>query len=163
MVILRPGFQEIGPGQIAQLCAAPAFACSFLLAKRLTQDAGPTVIVGMLSIFCTIALAPGAWWVWTPIGWDVVGWLSLTAVFATAGHWTLTKAYACAPITVTQPVQFLQLVWATNLGIEAFGEPVDPFVLAGGGIIVGAATFISHRERVAARKSITPTAAGTKS
>ncbi|MEM6440440.1 MAG: DMT family transporter [Pseudomonadota bacterium] len=162
MVILRPGFQEIGPGQIAQLCAAPAFACSFLLAKRLTRDSGPTVIVGLLSIFCTLALLPGALWVWQPVGWDVVGWLSLTAVFATGGHWTLTKAYACAPITLTQPVQFLQLVWATILGIVAFAEPVDPFVIAGGGIIVGAATYISYRERVAARTSITPTAAQTK-
>ena len=159
----RRGLRESGRGRLGQLCAAAGLACSCLLARGWTQEGGPTVIVGMLSIFCTIALAPGAWWVWTPIGWDVVGWLSLTAVFATAGHWTLTKAYACAPITVTQPVQFLQLVWATILGIVAFGEPVDPFVIAGGGIIVGAATFISHRERVAARKSITPTAAGTKS
>ncbi|MEO0682966.1 MAG: DMT family transporter [Pseudomonadota bacterium] len=163
MVILRPGFQEIGAGQIAQLCAAPAFACSFLIAKRLTDDEDPAVIVALLSVFCTLALLPGAILQWTEPSWTELAWLSLTAVFATAGHWTMTKAYACAPITVTQPVQFLQLVWATILGIAAFGEPIDPFVILGGGIIVGAATFISHRERVAARRAITPTAAQTKS
>jgi drug/metabolite transporter (DMT)-like permease len=33
MVIIRPGFHEISSGQLAQLAAAPLFACSFLLAN----------------------------------------------------------------------------------------------------------------------------------
>ena len=92
----------------------------------------------------------------------MIGWLSLCAVFATAGHWTMTKAFQCAPITVTQPVQFLQLVWATILGIVAFGEPVDPYVILGGGIVVGAATYIAHRERLNAKRATTPPAVATK-
>jgi len=38
----------------------------------------------------------------------------------------------------------------------------DPFVLLGGAIIVGAATFISHRERMQAKAEITPPALATK-
>jgi len=38
------------------------------------------------------------------------------ACFATAGHFTMTLAFAAAPMTVTQPVTFLQLVWAVLLG-----------------------------------------------
>ncbi len=53
---------------------------------------------------------------------------------------------------MTQPVQFLQLVWATLLGMAVFGEPLDAFVLVGGGIIVASATYISHREAVLARR-----------
>lgn len=162
LIILRPGFQELNNGQLAQLCAAPAFAASFLLAKRFSDDADSGVIVFMLSFFCTIALIPGAIWQWVTPTWGQVGWMALTAAFATAGHWTLTQAYRCAPITVTQPVQFLQLVWATALGVAVFAEPVDPWVLAGGGIIVGAATYISHREAKAARRTRTPAAAATK-
>ena len=64
-------------------------------------------------------------------------------------------------VTVTQPVQFLQLVWATALGIIVFGEALDPYVIVGGGIVVAAATFISHREAMAARQT-TPPAAATK-
>lgn len=161
-VILRPGFQEIGLGQLAQLGAGPLFAASFLLAKGLTSRESPAVIVGMLSIFCTLALAPGALLQWQTPDWSQVGWLALTAVFATGGHYTMTRAFAAAPITVTQPVSFLQLVWASVLGIALFGEPVDPFVILGGGIVVAAATFISHREAMAARRPVTPTAAATK-
>ena len=162
LVILRPGFQELSSGQLAQMCAAPLFAGSYLLAKRLTSDEDPIVIVVMLSVFCTLVLMPGAVAVWVTPGLEDVLWLGLTAVFATLGHYTMTRAIRVAPLTVTQPVGFLQLVWATILGIVVFGEAVDPFVLLGAGLVVGAATFISHREAVAARRQVTPPAAATK-
>ena len=162
LIILRPGFQELSSGQLAQLCAAPLFAASFLLTKRLTAEVSPAVIVAMLSLFCTLFLLPGALWQWRDPTWEEVGWLALTACFATAGHYTLTQSFKCAPITVTQPVQFLQLVWATLLGIALFDEGLDPWVLLGGGIIVASATYISHREARVARRAQTPPAPATK-
>lgn len=162
MIILRPGFQEISIGQIAQLAAAPLFAASFLFAKRLTDEEDTMVIVLMLSVVCTIVLLPGAIFNWTTPSLAEVLWLALTAFVATLGHYTMTRAIQAAPLTVTQPIGFLQLVWATMLGILVFGEPADPYVLIGGGIVVAAITFISHREAVAARRQITPPAAATK-
>ena len=162
LIILRPGFESVSLGQLAQLGAAPLFATSFLLAKKLTDREDPTVIVAMLSLACTLVLLPGAILQWRAPSAEELFWLALTAVFATAGHYTLTRAFRAAPITVTQPVGFLQLVWASLLGIVAFGEALDPFVFAGGGIIVAAATYISHREAVAARRPQTPPAVATK-
>ncbi|MEM6622529.1 MAG: DMT family transporter [Pseudomonadota bacterium] len=162
LVILRPGFQELNNGQLAQVCAAPLFAASFLLAKKFTADAPPSLIVAMLSVFCTLTLLPAALLNWHDPTWEEVGWLALTACFATAGHYTLTQAFRCAPITLTQPVQFLQLVWATLLGMAVFGEALDPYVLVGGAVIVGSATYISHREMVVARRAQTPPATATK-
>ena len=162
LVILRPGFQELEWGQLAQLGAAPLFACSFLLAKSFTDNTDSGVIVGTLSLFCMLTLLPGAIIQWRDPTWEEVGWLGLTAVFATLGHYTQTMAFRCAPITVTQPVGFLQLVWAMLLGLVAFGEPIDPYVILGGSIIVASATYISHREAVMARRQRTPTPQATK-
>lgn len=155
-LILRPGFQEIGPGQLAQLSAAPLFAASYILAKLLTDHAEPAEIVAMLSLGCTVALLPFALADWRDPTWAEIGWLSLTALCATAGHYTLTRAYRCAPITVTQPVMFLQIVWATILGAVAFGEALDAWVVAGAGVIVGSAWYIARRETVAKRRAVTP-------
>lgn len=162
LIILRPGFETINWGQLAQLTAAPLFACSFILAKKLTEREDPVVIVLMLSVFCTLTLMPGAIAQWRAPTLEELSWLTLTAVFATAGHYTLTRAFREAPITVTQPVGFLQLVWASLLGMTVFNEALDPFVFLGGGIIVAAATYISHREAQAARRMVTPPAAATK-
>lgn len=159
LVILRPGFQEINSGQLAQVVAAPLFAASFILAKKLTDRADPSVIVGMLSVVCVIVLLPGAILQWRDPTMEELMWLALTAVFATTGHYTQTRAFRAAPITVTQPIMFLQLVWAALLGMALFDENLDPFVFVGGAIVIGAATYISHREALAARRQKAITAA----
>ena len=161
-VILRPGFNELSHGQLAQFAAAPLFAASFIIAKKLTRDENPAFIVYMLSVFCTLTLLPGAIMQWRAPSLEEVFWLTMTAVFATAGHYTLTKAFHAAPITVTQPISFLQLVWAALLGLVVFGEELDPFVFLGGAIIITAATYISHREAKVARSQTTPPTPATK-
>lgn len=153
LIILRPGFQDVNLGQLAQLCAAPLFAMSFLIAKKLTNTENPLIIVGMLSVGCTVTLLPGALLQWREPSFHEIGWLALTAALATLGHITLTKAFQAAPITVTQPLGFLQLVWAVILGAVVFDEGLDPFVFAGGALIIAATTYISHRELQASRKA----------
>ncbi|TNE39636.1 MAG: DMT family transporter [Alphaproteobacteria bacterium] len=162
LIILRPGFQDISLGQLAQLCATPLFAVSFLIAKKLTETQNSSLIVGMLSLGCTIALFPVALYQWRPPTTYEVSWLAVAAVVATSGHYSITRAFQAAPITVTQPLGFLQLVWATILGVILFDEGLDPFVLIGGAVIVGAATYISHRELRVSRAEKTPPAAATK-
>ncbi len=160
LIVLRPGLREVLPGHLAQLGAALCFGLSYLIAKRLTGIASPGAVVAMLSLTVTIGLAPLAAWVWvTPTGVQL-GWLALVAVFATAGHYAMTRAFEAAPLGVTQPVTFLQLVWATALGAVVFGEGVDPYVLLGGGIIIAAVSYMTWREAVL-RRRITPAATTT--
>lgn len=146
LIILRPGFQEIGMGQLAQLAAGPLFAFSYLFAKLLTREAKATEVVAMLSLGCTLTLAPFALADWRPPGAHDLLWLAGLAVIATAGHFALTRAYECAPITVTQPAIFLQIVWATILGAVFFDEGVDVWVVLGAAVIVASAWYIALRE-----------------
>ncbi len=146
LVILRPGFQELQIGALSQIIAAPVFAASFLMAKVLTRDENPVMIVVMLSVFCTIALAPGALLQWQAPTTAEYFWLAIVALFATLGHYAQTRAYQAAAITATQPVWFLQLVWGALLGWLIFDESLDPYVVIGAGIIITAITIITHRE-----------------
>lgn len=161
LIILRPGFRELNSGHLAMLFTAMIFAGSYLTAKMLADRAPPSVVVAMLSITVTIGLAPFAFAVWiTPTPWELA-LLFGVACFATAGHYTMTLAFSMAPLTVTQPVTFLQLVWAAALGYFAFGEAVDIWVIAGGMVILGAVTFITWREAMLKRQ-VTPAATATK-
>ena len=153
LIILRPGFQEISLGSLAQLTAGAGFAVSFLFAKKLTRTENSADILVMLSIGCTLTLLPGAVMNWHPPTWYEYGTLALVAVFATAGHYALTRSFACAPLTVTQPYSFLQLVWAILFGYLLFAEVPDVWVLVGGFIIVAAITYLTHREAVARREA----------
>ena len=155
LVILRPGLREIVPGHVAMLGAASFFAASYLLANRLAGSVRPVVVVAMLSITVTIGLAPFALGNWVAPTPAELGWLFGVAAFATAGHYTMTRAFAAAPLTVTQPVTFLQLVWSVLIGAMFFAEPVDGFVILGGGLILGAVSFITWREAMLKRR-VTP-------
>lgn len=155
LIILRPGFQEIQSGHVAMLFTALFFAGSYLTAKVLSEQADAGVIVAMMTLCVTVALAPIAALVWVTPSLSEVAWLAGAAFFATVAHYTMTLAFACAPLTVTQPVTFLQLVWASILGAVVFGEAVDAFVLLGGALILGAVTFITWRE-ARARRRVTP-------
>ena len=156
LVIIRPGFTEVELGALAQLAAAPLFACSFVVAKKLTETESDVAIVSYMAVFVTLALAPPALAVWRAPSPAELGWLFATATLATAGHYTLTRALRAAELTLLQPFAFLQLVWATLLGQYLFAETPEIWTWLGGAIVVAAATYIAHRESRRRNSHATP-------
>lgn len=154
LIILRPGFRTIETGHYAMIGTAMFFAASYLIAGRMAGLVKPVVVVAMLSITVTIGLAPFALANWVTPSFAELGWLFGVAAFATAGHYTMTLAFAAAPMAVTQPVTFLQLVWSVLMGAVFFAEPVDGWVILGGTLIIGAVSFIAWREAVLKRRII---------
>lgn len=146
LIVLRPGLRPLDPGHLSQILAALAFGASYLVAKRITEHVPAAIVVAMMSLMVAIGLAPLAWAVWVPPTWAQIGWLGMVAVFATAGHYAMTRAFAVAPMTVTQPVTFLQLIWASILGVLVFGEPLDTWVILGGALMIAAISYITWRE-----------------
>lgn len=156
LIILRPGFREVSTGHLAMLVTSLTLGGSYLLAKVTVDEVSPAVVVAMLSLWVTLALTPFAAAVWEPITLPQAGLLFAVACFATAGHYFMTLALQAAPVAVTQPVTFLQLLWATLLGSLVFAERVDIWVVTGGTLILGAVSFITWREAVLNRRAITP-------
>jgi len=161
LIILRPGFREIGSGHFAMLAAAVVFGASYLLAKLLTDQTNAVIVVGMLSFWVTLGLAPMAAHVWVTPDLHTVLVLFVVACLATAAHYTMTLAFRSAPLTVTQPVTFLQLVWAVSVGTLFFGEAVDIWVVIGGLVILASVSFMTWREAMLKRQ-ITPAVPETK-
>ena len=156
LIVLRPGFRELSPGHLAMLASAPCFAVSYLMAKSLADATSPGATVAWMSVMTALCLAPVAWATWVPVGWDQVAWLFLTAAIATGAHYAMMLAFRAAPITMTQPATFLQLIWSVALGALLFGEPVDGFVILGGAVILAAVVFIAWREARARRPAAPP-------
>lgn len=147
LIVLRPGLRALTDGHLAQVFAACFFAGSYLFAKKLSGLVSAGQAVAMLSLVVTAALAPIAWAVWVPMSAAQGAWLAVVAGCATGGHYCMSRAFAAAPVAVSQPVVFLQLVWATALGAVVFGEAIDPFVMLGGAVIVGAVSYAAWGER----------------
>jgi len=153
LIVLRPGMRELDPGHLAMLAAAVLFAIGYLIAKVMADRQEPAVVVAMLSIFVTISLAPFALINWVTPTWIELAWLFVVACLATGGHYSMTLAFRAAPVTVTQPVTFLQLVWAALLGAVMFQENLDGWVILGGVVILASVTFLTWREAVLKRRA----------
>ena len=152
LIVLRPGFKVIESGQLGMLMATVVFTVSYLIAKIVSKKRSSSEIVAMLSIFTTIFLIPSAIYSWEPLSIKAFLILSFTALIATVGHITMTKAIKAAPMVVTQPILFLQLVWASMIGLFIFNEKIDPFVILGGTIIMLCVCYVSYREHILGKK-----------
>ena len=152
LIILRPGFKVIESGQLGMLIATMVFTASYLIAKVVSKERTSSEIVAMLSIFTTIFLIPSAIYSWEPLSLEALLILSFTALIATLGHITMTKAIKAAPMVVTQPVLFLQLVWASMVGLFVFDEEFDLFVIIGGTVIMLCVCYVSYREHILGKK-----------
>ena len=148
MIIVAPQFTGTGGGfwSLVMLSSAPLFAASFLITKALTRRDRPEVIVAWQAITVAAFTLPFAIPVWTwptPEQW---GWFLLTGLLGSTGHWCLTEAFRIADMSATQPVKFIDMVWAATLGWLVFAEVPAATTFAGAAVIFAATTWIARRE-----------------
>ena len=148
MLILKPGFEIFSAGKIAQLLSTILFATSYLIAKNLTKTESTNLIVIFLTFFATITLLPFTFFMWVNPSIDDLLLLFVVAILGTLGHYFMTMALSLAPLSVTQPVIFFQLIWSTLIGLLLFGESLDIFILIGGSFIVVAIVQLSSNEKI---------------
>lgn len=153
LVILRPGMRELGTGHLTMVVTAMSLGGSYLIAKRLSSITSAAVVVAMMSVFVTVGLAPFAWFVWVTPNLTELLWLAVIAGFATGGHYSMSRAFAEAPVSVTQPVAFTQIIWAVSMGYLIFDEAIDGWVILGALMIMSAVTYITWREAMLKRRA----------
>lgn len=98
-----------------------------------------------------VATAAGVWhWTWlAPVDWI---WMAILCVTGAAGHFFLIKALEAADAVVTQPVQYVQIVLSTAVGIVVYDESVDWTMALGASIVISAGLFTAWRDLVRSRR-----------
>jgi drug/metabolite transporter (DMT)-like permease len=70
-------------------------------------------------------------------------------VTGATGHFLLIKAYEKAEASIVQPFAYLQLVFASMIGVTVFGENLPLPTTVGAGLIVMSGIFTLWREKKA--------------
>ena len=146
LAILRPGFEEIGPGALAVIASAVFVTASRLIAKTLTRTESPTAIVAWLTALMIPVTALPAALVWQTPTLSQLPLLVGIGALGSAGHLCLMHAYRLADVGLVEPMVFFRLVWAALFGFLAFAEIPDAGVWIGGLLIVAATTNLARRE-----------------
>jgi drug/metabolite transporter (DMT)-like permease len=148
MVVVAPQFTDARGGfwSLVMLSSAPLFAASFLITKALTRRDRPEVIVAWQALTVATFTLPFAIPGWTWPTAEQWGLFLMTGLLGSAGHWCLTEAFRIADMSATQPVKFVDMVWASILGWLVFAEIPATTTFAGAAIIFAATTWIARRE-----------------
>jgi drug/metabolite transporter (DMT)-like permease len=148
IIILEPGFGVFSPWALVSLLAAAMFAVYGLLTRYVARKDSASVSFFWTGTVAAVVATPFGLmqWTWmTPADW---GWMAVLCCTAVLGHWLLIKAFAVAEASAIQPFAYLQLVWASSIGLVLFGETLRLNVAIGAGIVVAAGVFTLWRQRV---------------
>ncbi len=147
LVILKPGFGVFAPAAIVPLVGAAMFALYGLLARYGARyDSTQTSFFWTGTTGAVVMTAIGASF-WEPMQGSDWIWMAVLCVTGVLGHWLLIKCYEVAEASAVQPFAYLQLVFVSILGVSIFGETVEPNVVLGALIVVGAGVFTLIRAR----------------
>ncbi len=146
LIILRPGVQSIGTGEVMVVVSALTMALSVITMKVLTR----TEQVGSLVVYQTmlttpIALIP-ALFVWTWPSAEMWMWVVLIGVVASTAHMAFTRAFSLADTMYLMPFDYLRLPQVAFLGWALFGEPTDLYTWTGAAVIAASSVYVAHRE-----------------
>jgi len=150
LLIVRPGFEAIGPGHLVALAGALLWAAYQLLVRMVSQhDHSDTTWLwtAVIGLVLTTFIGP-FYWTWP----DARGWglLLAIALMGSAAHLALINALARAEASALQPFGYTMLMWAAVIGYLAFGDVPDRWTVAGAGLILASGLYAWHRERVRA-------------
>ena len=147
LIILNPGNGIFSPYALVPLAGAILFALYGLLTRYAGQYDNSSTSFFWTGIVGCIAMTAIGLNFWDPVSqadWSIMLILSASGML---GHFLLIKCYEVAEASAVQPFAYLQLIWASLIGVIIFGEQITTNVLIGACIIVGAGLFTLWRER----------------
>ena len=147
LIILNPGNGIFSPYALVPLAGAILFALYGLLTRYVGQYDNSSTSFFWTGVVGSIAMTIIGLNYWDPVSksdWSIMLLLSASGV---VGHYLLIKCYEVAEASAVQPFAYLQLIWASMIGIIIFEEQITTNVLIGACIIVGAGLFTLWRER----------------
>ncbi|MBY6118840.1 DMT family transporter [Mameliella alba] len=147
IIILQPSGGVFSPYAGIPLLAALMFALYALLTRYVARgDSSATSFFYTGVSGVVVATAIGGWF-WVPMTGPDWAWMGLLCLTGAAGHYLMIRVYEVAEASAVQPFAYLQLVFASTLGLVVFGETLRWNVVFGAGMIVAAGLFTLWRAR----------------
>jgi len=135
LIILRPGMVPLEIGAASALMAAVGYALSHTLTKKITRTDTPLAVIFYMTVMQLPMGAVPSLIDWTTPSAAMWPWLAVVGATALSAHYCMARAFAHADAMVVVPMDFMRLPMVAMLGLFFYGEPLDPWVLAGAAVI----------------------------
>lgn len=160
LVILQPGYAVFSPAALIPLIAASMFALYGLLTRYVARKDRSAVSFFWTGVTGAVVMTAVGLFHWEPMRAADWVWMLVLCCTAVTGHWLMIRALEVAEASAIQPFAYLQLVFASALGMTIFGETLKTNVVIGAAIVVASGLFTLWRSR---QKESLPRAATPRS
>jgi S-adenosylmethionine uptake transporter len=156
LIVIRPSYETFGLTALLPAGAATAYSCYMVLTRWLVRDDSIAIMQFYTGVFGGLTLSIALWFgaatgieILTPTWPTATEWLWLAAlgVIAAVGHWMIVIAVHRVGASMVAPLQYLEIVGATILGLVFFGDFPDGVTWLGVAIIIGSGLYVFYRER----------------
>lgn len=146
LIMARPGDAAFGIGALAATIGSLSYAFAVITMRQLTRT-DPSTSVAFYNQLTSFVIGLAI----LPFFWQTPSWSDLPVLIGTgigggvAQIW-MTRGIQLAPVAVTAPFNYTQLIWAAAIGWLAFNEVPDIRTIAGAAVVVASGLFILYRE-----------------
>jgi len=147
LVVLRPSTVPVGAGAAFALLSAVGFAAVTLVLK-FTSSRESTARIVWLNLLISVPLSLLlALPFWTTPSAVALGLMAAQGAGGMLAQLAVTTAMARSDASALVIVDFIRLPLSAAAGLLLFGEAIEPAVLVGGAIIVGALVLVFSERR----------------
>lgn len=156
LLIIRPGFHEVGLPQMMALLAAVLIAGAMLSNKSLARTESPNAMVLWMGVFMSIfSIGPALpYWAW-PTG-DTWVWLIALGGVATGAHLAINRAFGASDASFIAPFGFAQIPFIAIAGYVLYSEIPDLWAWIGAAVIMASGIYTAHREAKVNKQVVAP-------
>ena len=160
LMVVQPSFATVGLPALLPVFVAANFSVFMLVTRQIAKQTDPIGLQAVSGVMAVGLMVPLLWWGSTTslpvlqiVQADGYEWSLLIAIgmLGTVAHLLMTWSLRYAPSTTLAPMQYLEIPFATLLGLAIFRELPNPLAAAGITITVAAGLYVILRERATAR------------
>jgi len=146
IIIIRPSIEIFSGGSIFALVGATLFSIYLILTRHASKKDNVITSFFWMGLGGTITMSIVSFFTWRDISQEYWMWLLLMCTISAISHFLMVKTLQVAQASVIQPFSYLQLVFASFIGVIFFSETIDKMIFVGTGIVICAGLFTFWRE-----------------
>ena len=148
LIMLKPGIGVFSPYALVAVASSLMFALYSLLTRYAARKDSSATSFFWTGTMGAIGMTIVGIWYWENMTTPDWGWMLVLCITGATGHYLLIRVYELAEASAVQPFAYLQLVFASVIGVTVFHETIEPNVALGAAIVIGAGLFTLWRTKV---------------
>lgn len=160
LLVIQPSFVQVGWPALIPLFVAINFAFFMLVTRQIAKDTDPIGLQAVSGVIAVVIMVP-VLFLFQSSRFDQLqviqvsqldwGLMLSIGLLGTVAHLLMTWSLRFAPSATLAPMQYLEIPFATVIGLLVFGDFPNPLAFVGILITVAAGLYVVFRERAIAR------------